>query len=334
MKRVTIKDVAREAGVSVTLVSFVMNAKVAEDGTLDCPANPDTAARILEIAKRLGYRRNSAAASLRSGRSNSIAVITTDISNKFFAGVSRQIEDTAFKYGYNVLFASSDEKSEKLEGLLDSLVAQNIDGIILAPVEGSEAAIRKVVDANLPVVLLDRDIQGLDEVGKVFLDDKEAGKMAVNYFTAKGMKKIEMVSYSLKISSIAERENGYVSAMKSAGLAKYTNVHHTTYDTLEQDAEKIVEDILARKVEAVFLPTYSLAASILITLKRKDVKVPEDIAIMAFDNSNIYNLYQETIPHIIQPLKDLGEKSVETLLNLIEKKEGEKTFILKPTLVE
>ena len=311
-----------------------MNAKVGEDGTLDCPANPDTAARILEIAKRLGYRRNSAAASLRSGRSNSIAVITTDISNKFFAGVSRHIEDAAFKYGYNVLFASSDESSEKLESLLDSLVAQNIDGVILAPVEGSEAAIRKVVDANLPVVLLDRNIKGFDEVGKVLLDDYEAGRMAAKYFLDKGMKKVEMISYSLKISSLAEREKGYMAAMTAAGQEKNIKIHHTTYDTVEQDAGKIVDDMLSRKVEAVFLPTYSLSASILIDLKRRDMRVPGDIAIMAFDNSNIYNLYQETIPHIIQPLKDLGEKSVETLLNLIERKEGEKTFILKPTLVD
>ena len=213
-------------------------------------------------------------------------------------------------------------------------MAQNIDGVIMAPVEGSEAAVRRVVDANLPVVLLDRDINGIDEVGKVLLDDVEAGRMAAEYFLSKGMKKIEMVSYSLKISSMAEREKGYLAAMVAAGQEKNATIHHTTYETLEQDAEQIVDDMLARKVEAVFLPTYSLSASILIALKRKDVKVPEDIAIMAFDNSNVYKLYQNTIPHIVQPLKDLGEKSVETLLNLIEGKESEKTFILKPTLVE
>ena len=78
MKKVTIRDVAREAGVSVTLVSFVMNAKMGKDGRLDCPVNPGTAARVLEVAKRLGYRRNNAAASLRSGKSHSIAVIVSD----------------------------------------------------------------------------------------------------------------------------------------------------------------------------------------------------------------------------------------------------------------
>lgn len=102
MKRITIRDVAREAKVSVTLVSFVMNAKRDKDGNLDCPVNAETAKRVLQVAQRLGYRRNFAAASLRSGRSNSIAVIPNDISNKFFAGISRCIEDKAKSFGYTV----------------------------------------------------------------------------------------------------------------------------------------------------------------------------------------------------------------------------------------
>ena len=97
MKKVTIRDVAREAGVSVTLVSFVMNAKMGKDGRLDCPVNPDTAERVLQVAKRLGYRRNNAAASLRSGRSHSIAVIVSDLANPFFAEICRNIENIAYK---------------------------------------------------------------------------------------------------------------------------------------------------------------------------------------------------------------------------------------------
>jgi LacI family transcriptional regulator len=87
IKKTTIRDVAREAGVSVTLVSFVMNAKVKENGELDCPVNADTAERVLQVAKRLGYKRNNAAASLRSGRTHTIAVITSDISSPFFAEI-------------------------------------------------------------------------------------------------------------------------------------------------------------------------------------------------------------------------------------------------------
>ena len=95
MKRITIRDVAREANVSVTLVSFVMNAKRDKDGNLDCPVNPETAKRVLEVAQRLGYQRNFAAASRRSGRSNTIAVIPNDISNKFLQQATKV---TIFKH--------------------------------------------------------------------------------------------------------------------------------------------------------------------------------------------------------------------------------------------
>ena len=180
MKRITIRDVAREANVSVTLVSFVMNAKRDAEGNLNCPVNADTAKRVLEVATRLGYKRNFAAASLRSGRSNTIAVIPNDISNKFFAGISRYIEDKAKALGYNVLFSSSEEDPNRLQAVLDAVMAHNVDGIIVAPCAGGDEVIANLLDYKVPVVLLDRDIDSLDKVGKVLLDDWEAGYLATN----------------------------------------------------------------------------------------------------------------------------------------------------------
>lgn len=334
MKKITIKDVAREAGVSVTLVSFVMNAKMGKDGRLDCPVNPETAARVLKVAKKLGYRRNAAAASLRSGRSNTIAVIPTDISNKFFAGISRYIEDKAYSYGYTVLFGSSDESAERLDSVMDTVLAYNIDGVIVAPVKGGEKAIDKAINSNLPVVLLDRDIEGLEDVGKVLLDDVEAGKMATKCLLDKGYKKIEMVSYTLGISTLTEREDGYRAMMTEAGLEDSINIHYTTYGDARQDIEQFVQDAIARGVEAFFLPTYSLSALILSVMQERGIKTPSDLAIVAFDESDVYSLYETSIAHIVQPLRELGEKSVDVLHRMIEKLPGETTIILKPTLVK
>ena len=333
MKRVTIREVAKEAGVSITLVSFVMNAKRREDGSLDCPVNKDTAARVLEAARRLGYKRNAAAASLRSGRTNTIAVITTDISNKFFAGVSRCIEDAAYRNGYTVLFASSDEKADKLGALLDTLISHSIDGAIVAPVAGGEACVQAALDSNLPIVLLDRDIKELKGVGKVLLNDIEAGRMAAEYLFNKGYRKIEMLSYDLGISSLKEREGGYAQFMASNGLGGNMKIHYTTYEGLDNDIDSIVADMKARGTEALFLPTYSLSAATMMSLIRFGMKVPDDLAIVGFDDSNIYNVYQTSIPHIVQPLKDLGERSVDILLDMINGKK-EQTMILNPIMIE
>ncbi|MBQ8022082.1 MAG: LacI family DNA-binding transcriptional regulator [Bacteroidales bacterium] len=332
MKRITIRDVAREANVSVTLVSFVMNAKRDKDGKLDCPVNPETAKRVLEVAQRLGYRRNFAAASLRSGRSNTIAVIPNDISNKFFAGISRRIEDKAHELGYTVFFASSDESPEKLGEVLDAVLAHNIDGVIVAPVAGGEYAISKATDMRVPVVLLDRDIEGLNDVGKVLLDDEEAGRMAIDEMVGKGYRKIEMISYKLGISSLSERETGYRKAMMDHDLYDFAKIHYTTYSDVAADIEKIIQDALSRGVEGLFLPTYSLSAQVLSVMKKLGIQTPKDLALVCFDESDIFSLYATTVTHIVQPLKELGEKSVETLVRMIENGPAEKT-VLKPTLV-
>lgn len=333
MKKITIKDVAREAGVSVTLVSFVMNAKMGADGRLDCPVNPETAARVLKVAKKLGYRRNAAAASLRSGRSNTIAVITTDISNRFFAGISRYIEDKAVEYGYTVLFGSSDEKAEKLDSVMDTVLAYNIDGVIVAPVTGSRRSIVKAIEAKVPVVLLDRDIEDLKEVGKVLLNDVEAGKQATELLISKGHKNIQMITYDLGISSLVERESGYKSAMEEAGLTKFIKVNHLSYgDTIEK-AMSIIRTEKEDGVEAFFLPTYSLTALALAAFNELDLKTPEDIAMVGFDESDVYRLGRTTIAHMVQPLKELAEKSVSLLHAMIENEPAESTIILKPELV-
>ncbi len=337
MKRITIRDVANEAHVSVTLVSFVMNAKRDSQGNLDCPVNPKTAQRVLDVAKRLGYRRNFAAASLRSGKSNTIAVIPNDISNKFFAGISRCIEDHAQSYGYNVFFSSSDEKASKLENVMDTVLAHNIDGVIVAPCTGGEAAIQKAIDAKVPVVLLDRDIESLHGVGKVLLNDCSAGVMATEELINKGYKKIEMISYTLGISSFSERERGYKEAMQNNNLYEYVKIHYTSYDDARMDVEKIISDAISRGVEALFLPTYSLSALVLAVLKKLHLKTPSDLAIVGFDDSDIYSLYETTVTHIVQPLTRLGEESVKLLVKLIKNKssynEEEDTILLAPQLI-
>ena len=331
MKKITIKDVAREAGVSVTLVSFVMNAKVGEDGRLDCPVNPETAARVLDVAKRLGYRRNAAAASLRSGRSNTIAVITTDIANNFFAGISRYIEDKSAEYGYTVLFCSSDETAEKLDSVVDTVLAYNIDGLIVAPVPGGRRAIAKAIEARVPVVLLDRDIEDLEGVGKVLLNDVEAGEMATEYLISKGYRKVEMVSYDLDISSISERAEGYRKAMATHGLE--ARVDTTSYGDPQKLMPNIIKDAIARGVEAFFLPTYSLTAMVIGAMNEMHLRTPRDLGLVAFDESDLYRLGPSTIAHIVQPLKELGGKSVEVLHSMIENEPGDTTIILRPELV-
>ena len=284
MKKVTIRDVAREAGVSVTLVSFVMNAKMGKDGRLDCPVNPDTAERVLQVAKRLGYRRNNAAASLRSGRSHSIAVIVSDIANPFYAEICRNIENIAYKDGYTVIFASSEESPQKLSHLVETMVGYNVEGLIVAPCLGGEPALARALSIGIPTVLIDRDMPG-EEFGRVLIDNVDAGKMATKYLIHQGFGKIEMLTYKSGVTSLTDRETGYGLAMEEAGLKDEIRIHKIDYEAeaAKKDAIDVFRDAARRGVEAFILPTKRIAMYGFNALNVLGLSMPKDFSFVCLN---------------------------------------------------
>lgn len=336
MKKVTIRDVAREAGVSVTLVSFVMNAKMGKDGRLDCPVNPDTAERVLQVAKRLGYRRNNAAASLRSGRSHSIAVIVSDIANPFYAEICRNIENIAYKDGYTVIFASSEESPQKLSHLVETMVGYNVEGLIVAPCLGGEPALARALSIGIPTVLIDRDMPG-EEFGRVLIDNVDAGKMATKYLIHQGFGKIEMLTYKSGVTSLTDRETGYGLAMEEAGLKDEIRIHKIDYEAeaAKKDAIDVFRDAARRGAEAFILPTKRIAMYGFNALNVLGLSMPKDFSFVCFDESDVYELNKPVVPHIIQPLSEIAFKSFELLQKMIDNKvtEEEKTSLLNVKLV-
>ncbi len=336
MKKVTIRDVAREAGVSVTLVSFVMNAKMGKDGRLDCPVNPDTAERVLQVAKRLGYRRNNAAASLRSGRSHSIAVIVSDIANPFFAEICRNIENIAYKAGYTVIFASSEENPQKLAHLVETMVGYNVEGLIVAPCLGGEPALARALSIGIPTVLIDRNMLG-EEFGRVLVDNVDAGKMATKYLIHQGFGKIEMFTYKSGVTSLTDRESGYTMAMEEAGLKDDVRIHKIEYETeaAKKDVIEVFRDAVRRGTEAFILPTKRIAMYGFNALNVLGLNMPKDFSFVCFDESDVYELNKPVVPHIIQPLAEIATKSFDLLQKMIDGKatEEEKTSLLNVNLV-
>lgn len=336
MKKVTIRDVAREAGVSVTLVSFVMNAKMGKDGRLDCPVNPDTAERVLQVAKRLGYRRNNAAASLRSGRSHSIAVIVSDIANPFFAEICRNIENIAYKDGFTVIFASSEENPQKLAHLVETMVGYNVEGLIVAPCLGAEAALARATSIGIPTVLIDRNMPG-EEFGRVLVDNVDAGKMAAKYLLHQGFGKIEMISYKSGVTSLTDRVSGYAMAMEEAGLKDDIRLHKIEYDTeaAKKDVIEVFRGAAKRGTEAFILPTKRIAMYGFNALNVLGLSMQKDFSFVCFDESDIYELNKPVVPHIIQPLSEIAFKSFELLQKMIEGNatKEEKTSMLNVKLV-
>lgn len=216
-KRVTVKDVAREAGVSPALVSFVMSNVNA--GKRTYRVNEETAKHILSVAERLNYCPNTSARSLKSGKFNTIGVILSDISNAFFSEIARIIEDEAYKNHYYVLFGSTDEDSSKLEQLIRVFEDKGVDGLLVVPCADSDRCINKVAARGVPVVLLDRNIDG--PFPSVTLDNRSAAFDLTNKLIAKGYRRIEMLSYTMNLSNIRDREAGYMECMSEFGLSAF-----------------------------------------------------------------------------------------------------------------
>ena len=329
-RRVTIKDIAEAVGVSTSLVSFVMNNKgkryrVSEEMTR----------RIQEAARELNYQPNSAARSLRSGRSRTIGVIVSDISNPFFADIARRIEDNAYKYNYTVIFGSSDEDASKLDNLIDVMINKGVDGLVIVPCDGSEQAIRKIVTAGVPLVLLDRTIPDL-EVSSVVLNNKKATLLATDSLIVRGYRRIEMISYLMSLSNIADREFGYQVGMKVHGMGDYAHIHRVRFKDIPGQMTKVLSEGLARGVEAFIFVTNTLAVEGLKALNRLKVLVPKDVAVVGFDDSEAFELYYTTLTHIRQPIEQFGHEAVELIVKAINQKDQSQctTIVLNPELVE
>ncbi|MBE5034132.1 LacI family DNA-binding transcriptional regulator [Gallalistipes aquisgranensis] len=331
-RRVTIKDIAEAVGVSTSLVSFVMNNKgkryrVSEEMTR----------RIQEAARELNYQPNSAARSLRSGRSRTIGVIVSDISNPFFADIARRIEDNAYKYNYTVIFGSSDENAAKLENLIDVLVNKGVDGLIIVPCHGSEEVVRRVAGTSLPVVLLDRYIPDSD-ISHVVLNNRKATSLAVEHLIGQGYRRIEMVSYDMRLSNTREREEGYISTMERHGLGEFVRTHRVKFQRIPEQIREVIREMTLHEpaAEAVIFATNTLAVEGLKALAGFGTVVPRDIAVVGFDGSEAFELYYTTLTYIKQPIDQFGHEAVELLIRSIEERDRSRVaaVTLNPELVE
>ena len=332
-KRVTIKDIATEAGVSIALVSFVMNNKA--DGKETYRVNKETAQRILEVAQKLNYQPNNAARTLRSGKTNTIGVIVSDISNKFFADIARCIENHAYKHKYTVLFGSTDENPQKLENLVEVFRNKGIDGLIVVPCEDADEIIRDIARQNIPLVLLDREVPDL-EVSSVVLNNRRAGYETTEALIRRGFTRIEMISYSMGLSNIREREEGYRRCMQAHEMSENAVIHHLRHDKFAK-IEEIIREARQRRVEAFLFATNTLAGQGLSAIFRNGWRVPQDFAIACFDTNEAFDIYETAIAYVRQPIERFGTEALDLLIKSIEQRDkpGSCTrIVLTPEIVE
>ena len=197
-------------------------------------------------------------------------------------------------------------------------------------------AYKLAMAGGIPTVLIDRDIPG-EGFGRVLLDNYDSGVMATKYLFHQGFGKIEMISYKMGVTSLIDREQGYAAAMEDAGLKDEIRLHRIEYDAdaAKKGVIEIFRDALKRRTEAFILPTKKLAMYSFNALNVLGLNLPKDFSFVCFDESDIYDLKKPMIPHVVQPVTEIAEKSFGLLRKMIDGNvsEEEKTIILKAKLI-
>jgi LacI family transcriptional regulator len=333
-KAYTIKDIAREAGVSPSLVSFALNNTLGENGQKRYKVNDETARRILAVAEKFHYTQNNAARSLRSRRSRTIGVILSDISNNFFSNIARHIEDKAFSIDYSVLFGSTDENPEKLARLIRTMLGKGVDGLIVVACEHCEAIVNNVLERNVPLVLLDRDVESV-QTNRVVLDNEAACSEAVRRLYEGGYRRIEMISYDMSVPNIAHREVGYRFEMERLGLADYIRVHRIGYEGVDRSMAELMRSLDFNETDALIFATNSLSVAGVKEIHRMGFSISREIGVVAFDGSEAFDLYPVSIAYIKQPIEQFAQEALLRVVRQIEHPETLPTrLVLAPTFVD
>ncbi|BFP40152.1 LacI family DNA-binding transcriptional regulator [Flavobacteriaceae bacterium GF1] len=313
-KKASLKDIAKELGVSVATVSYVLTEKK------DSRVSPAMAKKVKEVAKRLNYQPNTVAQSLKTGSTNTIGLILADISNPFFANIARVIEDEAAKSNYTVIFGSSDEKASKSKQLIDFLSSRQVDGFIIAPSEGGEEHLRLLQKQGMPVVLIDRFFPEVFS-DQVMIDNFKASFDLVEELVKSGHKNIGMLAYGNSLHHMQERVRGYQSVLKKYDLKSTPDkLGHIPYENILFEVESAIDKMLASKepIDSIFFATNTLAIRGLKYFHKLNIKVPDDVAVVSFDQGEAFDFYYCPLTHVRQPLEKMAKNAVHCLIDRIE----------------
>lgn len=311
-KKVSLKDIAKAVGVSTALVSYVLNNKEKE-----ARVGKEIAEVIRKKAAEMNYQPNQLAKSLKSGKSFTIGLILADISNPFFANIARTIEDEAKKYNYTVIFGSSDENAEKSQDLIDVLIKRQVDGFIIAPTERTEAQIENLKKAHIPFVLIDRYFPKI-QTNYVITDNFGAAYQATQHLIETGFGAIGMIAYKNGLIHMKERVRGYKQALKDAAHGK-PSLKEVTYEMASEEIQDKIDELIngKQKIDALFFATNTLSIHGLKYLNSKRLKVPDDVAIVCFDECDAFDFFYCPLTYVKQPLIQVGQRAVNILIDKI-----------------
>jgi LacI family transcriptional regulator len=306
---VSIKDVAARAGVSVGTVSNVLNRpeRVAEE----------TRTRVQLAIIALGFVRNEPARQLRAGRSRTIGLLVLDAANPFFADVSRGAEEAAARAGLAVILCNSGQDAAKESAYLNLMAEQRVQGLLLTPVDANPARLSKLVERGMPVVLLDRRAEGAG-MCSVSVDDISGGELAVSHLLEMGHERIAFIGGPTTIAQVKDRLQGARNALARAGRDPESLVTIITTSMTVAAGRGAGEQLgglpVKRRPTAAFCANDLLALGLLQEMIRQGLDVPNDVAIVGYDDIEFAAAAAVPLTSVRQPRHLLGKTAADLLL--------------------
>lgn len=285
--------------------------------------HPETKNKILELAGQLHYEPNTLAINLKQQRTNTIGVIIPETSNRFFARSVGGIQVVADMAGVNVMICQSNESYMAEKKVLHSLVSSRVDGLLVSISRETDRSdhFRPIFDKGIPLVFFDRIIEDLN-VSQVFTDNYEIALAGTEHLIAQGCKRIAIMAGPQHIFTSRNRLRGYMDALRKHNqpIQESYIVHsHYISNRVEESTRYLIN--LPQPPDAVFAINDYAAIEMMHVIKKSGLRIPEDIAILGFNNEQMCSFVEPSLSSIDHPAHDMGAAAAEILINHIRHQE-------------
>jgi LacI family transcriptional regulator len=332
----SIREVARHAGVSLGTVSNVLNR----------PENvaASTREKVLASIRELGFVRNESARTLRSGRSRTVGLVVLDVANPFFTDVARGAEDVAEENSMVVTLCNSSEDSQREARHLDHLERQRVQGVLITPVDGKNPRLDRLIERGIPVVLVDRGAGARNRCSAA-VNDELGGRLAVSHLLEQGNRHIAFVGGPVAIQQVADRYAGAQAAVGAFIESQNGDAEPPVLDLVETEAltlktggaagGRIAAMPADERPTAVFCANDLIALGLLQEVVRQGLRVPQDIAIVGYDDIDYAAAAVVPLSSIRQPRDQLGRAAAEMLFDEINGGDSHRhrQIVFEPELV-
>jgi LacI family transcriptional regulator len=325
----TIKEVAKQAGVSVGTVSNVLCGVSS--------VNEELRERVRAAIRRLDYHPNQVARSLKSRQTKMLGIVISDITNPFFPLVVRGAEDAALARGYFLITFNTDDRTERERQVLSLLRSRRVDGILLVVAPNSDAShIEQVIDDGIPIVCLDRIPNSNRGFDSICVDNVKGAQICVQHLIMRGHTQIAIITGSLALQSARERLKGYELALTEAGLGVDRDLV-LEGDFRQESGLRLGKNLLLRhrRPTALFVSNGMMTIGVLEALEEMGLSCPNDVALATFDDLPMAKVFRPHLTSVAQPSYQIGYQGADLLLNRLRgevSSPGPVNILLEPEL--